>query len=168
MVVVSQEDGVITKRAKLAVAALISLLVLAFDAPMAFYWLRVQFMKGQYEPTEFVFRELKFTKGGIIGQRLLAYGLVEGKEETFSSWSDFGSQAFFAGKPTGEKWNIFYDASAPDFSFYGKTLRVMSRHEFETKGIWLAWHLLAVCLPSVSVLIVSLIYLRRANQDKDR
>lgn len=153
----------ITKRATFEVAALISLLILAIDAPMAFYWLRVQLKKGQYEPTEFIFRELKLMRGGIIGQRLLAYGLVEGVEETFSSWRDFASPIFFAGKPTGEKWNIYYNSSAPDFSFYGRTLRVLSRHEFETKGIWLAWHLLAVCLSSASVFGVSLIQLRRAN-----
>lgn len=153
----------ITKRAVFAVAAVISLVALAIDAPMAFYWLRVHFKKVNYEPTEFIFRELRPTGTTIAGRRLLAYGSVDGKEETFSSWRDFGSRAFFQSRPTGERWNIYYDPSAPHFSFYGRTLRVISRHEFEEKGIWLAWHLLGICLLSMAVLGRSLIGLRRAS-----
>jgi hypothetical protein len=157
-----------TKRTTYVAIIVISLLVLVVDAPMAFYWLRVQLTKARYEPAEFVFKELKLSSTGIIGHRLLAGGLVDGKEETFGAWKNYGNQAFFEGKPTSEKWNIYYDSSAPHFSFYGRTLRVLSRTDFETKGISVAWHLLVVCLPSATVLGVSLVRLRRANQGKGR
>lgn len=158
----------IAKQRVCSAATAISILVLALDAPMVFYWSRVQLAKSKYEPAEFAFQELRIANTGPKGRRLLAYGLVDGNEESFSSWRDFGSQIFLERKPKGEKWAIYYDQSAPRFDLYGRTLRVVSRHEFETKGISLAWHLLVVCLPSVSVLGVSLAQLRRANQGKSR
>ena len=157
-----------TKRTMFMAIIVISLLVLVVDAPMVFYWLRVQLNKARYEPAEFIFKELKLSTTGIIGHRLLADGLVNGKEETFGAWKNYGNQAFFEGKPSGEKWNIYYDSSAPHFRFYWRTLRVLSRHDFETKSISLAWHLLVVCLPSASVLGLSLVRFRRANQGEDR
>ena len=155
-----------TKRTTYVAIIVISLLVLVVDAPMVFYWLRVQLTKARYEPAEFIFKELKLSTTGIIGHRLLVGGLVDGKEETFGTWKNYGNQAFFEGKPTGGKWNTYYDSSAPHFRFYGRTLRVLSRPDFETKGISLAWHVLVVCLPAASVLTVCLICFRRANRGK--
>lgn len=155
------------QRGLLAIAA-ISLLVLLFDAPLVFYWLKVQLNKTEFRERAFVFRELKLSPTFLGGHRLHAFGTVDGNEERFRPWKAYGSQAYFEAKPVNEKWWVYYDASAASFKIYDKSFRLLSRSEFDAAGFNVAWHLLVVCVPATAVFAVSLIHFRRANQGKAR
>lgn len=156
------------RRAKFMGIAVISLLVLLLDAPLVFYWLKVQLNKAEFREMAFVFREVKLSPTFLGVHRLQAFGSVDGNEERFGPWREYGSQAFFEAKPVNEKWWVYYDSSASGFKIYGKSFRLLSRSEFDAAGFSVLWHLLVVCLPSASFLAVALVYFRRANKGKVR
>lgn len=156
------------KQSGLLVIAAISLLVLILDAPLVVYWLNVQLNKAEFRERAFVFQELKKSPTFLGVNRLQAFGTVDGNEEIFGPWRDYGQQASFEVEPGGREWWVQYNASAASFKIYGKSFRLLSQREFDAAGFNLAWHLLVVCVPATAVFAVSLIHFRRANQGKAR
>jgi len=155
------------KRGLLAIAA-IALLALLLDIPLVFYWVKVQLNKSEFRERAFVFRELKKSPTFLRTDRLHAFGTVDGNEEIFGPWRDYGQQSSFDVKPGGREWWVQYNASAASAKIYGKSFRLLSQSEFDAISFNLLWHLLVVSLPSASVLAVALIYYRRANKGKSQ
>ena len=156
------------RRAKVVGIALIALLVLLLDAPLVFYWLKVQLNKAEFRERALVFRELKMSPTFFGVHSLQAFGSVDGNEEGFGPWREYGSQAFFEAKPANEKWWVYFNSTATGFKIYDKSFRLLIRSEFDAISFNLLWHLLVVCLPSASVLAVALIYFCRASKGKVR